>query len=77
MNTETIALLRDLGAITPKVKKLAMQRLGFTDEKIALLLVKAINPHEVLTEEEEATLRGITAKTLRGFKQDKMLPQKM
>lgn len=59
--------------ITEKAKRLAAERLGMTDEKVALLIVKAINPYEVLTQEEESVLRGVTAKTLRGLHRDKLV----
>lgn len=59
--------------ITEKAKRLAAERLGMTDEKVALLIVKAINPYEVLTQTEESVLRGVTAKTLRGLKQSKLV----
>ena len=38
------------------------------DEQIGLLLLKQINPYAVLTQQEEATLRGVNRKTLRGMK---------
>lgn len=59
--------------ITEKAKRIAAARLGMTDEKVALLIVKAINPYEVLTQTEESVLRGVTAKTLRGLKRNKLV----
>jgi hypothetical protein len=59
--------------ITEKAKRLAAARLGMTDEKVALLIVKAINPYAILSQEEEALLRGVTAKTLRGLHADKLV----
>jgi hypothetical protein len=50
--------------ITDKALQLAAERLSMTDEKVALLIVKAINPHEHLTIEEQALLRGVSRKTL-------------
>lgn len=59
--------------ITEKAKRIAADRLGMTDEKVALLIVKAINPYEILSQEEEAILRGVTPKTLRGLHADKLV----
>lgn len=39
-----------------------------SDEQIGLLLVKLINPYAVLSQQEEAKLRGVDRKTLRGMK---------
>lgn len=44
------------------------------DIKLALLVVKDFNPHEVLTQDEEALLRGSSCGKLRGHKQRKELP---
>ncbi|XHR29370.1 MAG: hypothetical protein ACFUZC_02170 [Chthoniobacteraceae bacterium] len=52
--------------ITPRVLEVVNQHL--TDEQIGLLLVKLINPYVVLTQQEEAILRGVNRKTLRGMK---------
>lgn len=52
--------------ITPRVLEVVNKHL--TDEQIGLLLVKLINPYVVLTQQEEATLRGVNRKTLRGMK---------
>lgn len=60
--------------ITEKAKRLAAERLGMTDEKVALLIVKAINPYEVLTNQEEAILRGVTRNTISSMKTAKELP---
>lgn len=45
-----------------------------SDEQIGLLLVKLINPYAVLSQQEEATLRGVDRKTLRGMKARGELP---
>lgn len=55
-----------LPRITPKVLEVVNRHL--TDEQIGLLLVKLINPYIVISQEEEATLRGVNRKTLRGMK---------
>lgn len=60
--------------ITEKAKRLAAERLGMTDEKVALLIVKAINPYEVLTNQEEAIIRGVTRNTISSMKNAKELP---
>ena len=39
-----------------------------SDEQIGLLLVKLINPYAILSQQEEAALRGVDRKTLRGMK---------
>ena len=52
--------------ITPQVLEVVHQHL--TDEQIGLLLVKLINPYVVLSQQEEAKLRGVNRKTLRGMK---------
>lgn len=60
--------------ITEEARRLAAKRLGMTDQKVALLIVKAVNPYEVLTQEEEAILRGVSRDKLRGHKERKELP---
>jgi hypothetical protein len=55
-----------LPRITPKVLEVVHSHLS--DEQIGLLLVKLINPYVVLTQQEEAILRGVNRKTLRGMK---------
>ena len=52
--------------ITPQVLEMVHRHL--TDEQIGLLLVKLINPYIVMSHEEEATLRGVNRKNLRGMK---------
>ncbi len=47
---------------------LALVHRHLSDEQIGLLLVKMINPYAVLSQQEEAILRGIDPKTLRGMK---------
>ena len=39
------------------------------DEQLALLVVRQINPYFVFSQKQEAKLRGIDPKTLRGMKQ--------
>lgn len=60
--------------ITEKAKQLAAERLRMTDEKVTLLIVKEINPYEILTNQEEALIRGISRDKLRGHKTRKELP---
>jgi len=55
-----------LPRITPRVLEVVHSHL--TDEQIGLLLVKLINPYIVLSQQEEAALRGVNRKTLRGMK---------
>ena len=52
--------------ITPRVLEVVHSHL--TDEQIGLLLVKLINPYIVLSQQEDAKLRGVNRKTLRGMK---------
>lgn len=54
--------------ITPHVMELVKKRLDLDDEKLALMLVRLINPDEVLTQTEEANLRGLRPETLRSYK---------
>jgi hypothetical protein len=53
--------------ITPGVLEMVNNYLS--DEQIALLLVKNINPYIVLSLQDEAKLRGVHRKTLRGMKE--------
>lgn len=55
-----------LPRITPRVLEVIHSHLS--DEQIGLLLVKLINPYVVLSQQEEAVLRGVNRKTLRGMK---------
>jgi len=55
-----------LPRITPRVLEVVHSHLS--DEQIGLLLVKLINPYVVLSQQEEAILRGVNRKTLRGMK---------
>ena len=55
-----------LPRITPGVLEVVYSHL--TDEQIGLLLVKLINPYIILSQQEEAKLRGVNRKTLRGMK---------
>ena len=55
-----------LPRISPRVLEVVHSHL--TDEQIGLLLVKLINPYVVLSQQEEAKLRGVNRKTLRGMK---------
>ena len=55
-----------LPRITPRVLEVVHSHL--TEEQIGLLLVKLINPYIVLSQREEAELRGVNRKTLRGMK---------
>lgn len=50
--------------ITDRALELAAERLAMTDEKVALLIVKAINPHEHLNIQETAIINGVTRKTM-------------
>ena len=58
--------------INPQVLTLVNALLD--DEQLALLLVKQINPYFELTQQQEAKLRGVSPKTLRGRKQRGEIP---
>lgn len=64
MTRDLFALLRP--RINERVLEVVHKHL--TDEQIGLLLVKMINPYIVLSQQEEAKLRGIDRKTLRSMK---------
>jgi hypothetical protein len=44
--------------LTDEARAMAVKRLKLSDKKLALLLVKTINPAEVFTEQEKAILAG-------------------
>ncbi len=48
--------------------KLARERLKITPAKLALMLVRLINPDEIIGETDEAKLRGLSPQTLRDMK---------
>lgn len=50
------------------------ERLDLTPEKLALLLLRILNPDEIVQQGEEATLRGVRHETLKGYKDGKLLP---
>jgi len=47
------------------------------NEQIALLILMQVNPYMVLTQQQEALLRGVNPKTLRGMKQRGEIAQKV
>ena len=61
--------------INPQVLEVVHKHL--TDEQIGLLLVKLINPYVMLTQQEEAVLRGVNRKTLRGMKSRGEVPVRL
>lgn len=81
-----LELLRPL--ITPAIRKLALRRykaaqnlfnetlpLPEHEVRTALLLVRIMNPLQNFSEAEEALMRGISAKTLRGRKARREVPR--
>lgn len=74
-NAPVSALAFFLPLASPKVLAQVRERLGLDDEKLTLLIVRALNPLEVLTNEEEGVLRGVTAKTVGAMKGRGELPQ--
>jgi hypothetical protein len=74
------ALLEQLLALLPQelvgeAMTLAIERLKLNPEKLALLIVRSLNPDEVLGACEEAVLRGVTRKTLGAMKSRGELPK--
>lgn len=61
--------------ITPAVLKRVKERLRLTDEKLALMLVRLINPDEIIEQGEEAILRGKKDETLKGYKDEGLFPR--
>lgn len=76
--------------ITARIKKMARDRLvdgtSFfaagrvpkfprSEIKLALLLVKLVNPYEILSNQEEAILRGVTRNTISRMKERKDIPR--
>ena len=69
-------LLMELPAeLIAEAYRLAAERLEMTPEKLALLIVHAVNPAEVLMEREEALLRGLYPKTLTSMKANGEVPR--
>lgn len=58
-----------------EIMALVRARLGLEDKaKAALLIARMINPLADLTEAEEASVRGLSEKTLRRHKSEGLLP---
>jgi hypothetical protein len=53
-----------------EAKRIAFPKKG----TLALVIAKQMNPFIVLTEAQEQELRGVSDKTLKGYKDDNMLP---
>jgi hypothetical protein len=75
-----VALLEQLLAMLPpetvgQAMTIAVERLRLNPEKLALLIVRSLNPDEVLGASEEALLRGVTRKTLGAMKGRGELPK--
>lgn len=62
-------------ALVNQAMQLAIARMDLTPEKLATILVRALNPDEIIGETEEAKLRGVSPTTLRGYKSDGILPK--
>jgi hypothetical protein len=73
----TTPLAALLSVSSAEVFGAALARAGAEDpEVLKILLAKVLNPHIVLSEGEEAKLRGIKkSETLAGYKKEKWLPQ--
>ena len=66
-----LATLRALGgdAMMHEALAIARERLALTPEKLALLIVRAVAPDELIGETEESRLRGCSPVTLRAMKE--------
>jgi hypothetical protein len=73
----TTPLAALLSVASAEVFRDALSRAGATDpDVLKILLAKTLNPHIVLSEGEEAKLRGIKkSETLAGYKKEKWLPE--
>lgn len=59
-----------------KAIEIARERLGLTPEKLALIILRTVAPEEMIEQGEEMILRGIgNPKTLKGYKDDGLLPR--
>jgi hypothetical protein len=54
--------------------EIVRDRLELTPDKLALMVVRLINPDEILGEQEEAKVRGVSRNTLRDMKGRGELP---
>lgn len=61
-------------ALLDAAMPLVIKELKLTPAKLALLLVRAINPDHILGQVEEALLRGVKHETLKGHKDRGELP---
>ena len=57
--------------LRPRINATVLEILNrrLDDEQVALLLLTEANPYVILTQQEEAKLRGVSPKTLRGMKE--------
>ena len=83
VSPDVLALFARIIALMPpdKVDKacaMAAERLDLTAEgaaeKLSLIIVRILNPDEILSQEEEAKLRGKSRQTIRQMKRRKELP---
>lgn len=72
-----LANLRAVGgdAMMQAAFAIVRERLDLTPEKLALMILRAVAPHEIITEGDECKLRGVSDKTLRGMKDRGELPR--
>lgn len=70
--TSTLEFL--LSCADEKVLRAVRARIAADPEKLALMIVRALNPVESLTNEEEGTLRGLDRHTVGKLKAEKSLP---
>ncbi len=84
-SSDRMRLLAAAGLVTDRVMEAAVARvvlgeklpasLSESERKVALLLVREINPDETIEQGEEAILRGLKKDTLKGYKDDHLYPR--
>jgi len=62
-------------AVMAAALPIVRERLRLTPEKLALILIRLINPDEDIGQVEESKLRGVRPETLKGYKEEKLLPR--
>ena len=74
--TGDLANLRALAgdAMMQEACGLLRERLKLTPEKLMLLMLRRVNPEEIVQKGEEAHLRGVRHETLAGHKDRRELP---
>lgn len=71
----SLLLSRLPAALVDEAMGIAIEKMKLTPEKLALILVRALNPDENIEKGEEADLRGIDRKILKEYKDARFLPE--